>query len=121
MDGDEAQEATTTIISALPKLNYLYLRDLPKLKSFCNCSMKVSDSLEEIRITGCLELKRITLVQEETHPQPCLRKIYVEKDWWDLLEWKHPETKVFLQPYVDFSEPPHMWLGQAITHQVHDI
>lgn len=105
-DSEEAQEETTTIISALPKLKYLELCGLPELKSFCNCSIKVSDSLEEIRITHCLKWKRITLLWEVPHSHPSLKNIYVQKDWWDNLEWKHPETKVFLEPYVDFSEPP---------------
>lgn len=99
-DEDENQEATTTVIYMPPRFKYLGLVNLPELKSLCNSSIKVSDNLKGIKIIGCQRLKRITLLWEEPHPHPSLEYLAVEKDWWDSLEWKHPETQDILQPYL---------------------
>ncbi|PON70702.1 NB-ARC domain, LRR domain containing protein [Trema orientale] len=103
-DHDQAnpQEATTTVISFPPKLRHLDLDGLPELKSFCSCSLKISNSLEEINIEDCWMLLRITLLWEEPYPPPSLKSIKVDESWWDwsLVAWKHPETKAILQPFV---------------------
>ncbi|GMN29527.1 hypothetical protein TIFTF001_041326 [Ficus carica] len=101
-DEDENRESTTAVMTMPPGLQFLELIDLPELKSFCNSSIKVSDSLKDVVIRGCPRLMRITLLWEEPHPDPSLQSIYVEKDWWDTVEWKHPKTKEVLQPYVWF-------------------
>ncbi|GMN66545.1 hypothetical protein TIFTF001_035603 [Ficus carica] len=105
-DEDENKESTTAVMTMPPRLQHLRLFLLPELKSFCNSSIKVSDSLEYIEIRGCPRLMRITLLREEPHPS--LRNISVEKDWWDTVEWKHPQTKDVLQPYVKITHTPYM-------------
>ncbi|GMN28554.1 hypothetical protein TIFTF001_051675, partial [Ficus carica] len=67
-DEDENRESTTAVMTLFPKLQHLFLIHLPEFKSFCNSSIKVSDSLEYIRIGGCPRLMRITLLREEPHP-----------------------------------------------------
>lgn len=103
-NGHKDEEVITTTILTPPKLRYLSLYYLRELKTFCSYSMRISDSLEEIRIIDCWKLMRITLLWDEPHPPPSLQKIEVPKKWWDeLLAWKHPETKDVLHPYVVYG------------------
>ena len=96
------EEATPTILCTPPNLKHLILVELPKLKSFCSSSIKLFDSLQTIRIRKCPKLKSVTLLWEDPHPPASLGAVEVQKEWWDSVEWKHPHTKVVLQPFLRF-------------------
>ncbi|PON55750.1 LRR domain containing protein [Parasponia andersonii] len=103
-DQDRDQEGTGSIIfRTLPKLRNLHLIDLPELKSFCSGRKLVSDSLEEIFIDGCPQLERLPLFREEdSHPPTSLRRINVDRGWWESIEFDLPNTKDILKPICHF-------------------
>ncbi|GLU15751.1 hypothetical protein SLE2022_322190 [Rubroshorea leprosula] len=91
-----------------PKLRILALANLPQLKSICSAKgVMVCDSIEEIIISGCRELKRIPvqlplLDNGQPSPPPCLREINVDRDakeWWESVEWDH---KNLLHPFLKY-------------------
>ncbi|KAA8548711.1 hypothetical protein F0562_000395 [Nyssa sinensis] len=96
---------TDTAEITLPMLTFLALVDLPVLKSIY-CGMMVCDSIEEIGLINCPQLKRLPLSLpmlngQPSHP-PVLRQIVVDgEEWWESLEWDHPNSKNLLQPFVD--------------------
>ncbi|GLT84553.1 hypothetical protein SLE2022_027770 [Rubroshorea leprosula] len=93
----------------LPKLEGLELIDLPLLKSICSSSsVLICDSIQNLRITYCEKLKRIPLNfplidnAQSSHP-PSLKEIVVfPKEWWESLEWDHPNAKDILFPFCRF-------------------
>ncbi|KAK2644679.1 hypothetical protein Ddye_019874 [Dipteronia dyeriana] len=95
----------------LPKLERLSLIDLPKLKSIASCNgVMVCDSLQEIVIWGCPQLKRLPIylpIDEKGKPSPLptLNKITVERKWWEALEWDHlhPDAILPLSVFDNFS------------------
>ncbi|GKV32567.1 hypothetical protein SLEP1_g41162 [Rubroshorea leprosula] len=93
----------------LPKLKYLSLRFLRALKSICGRrAVMVCDSLEVIWIKNCQCLRRIPLSlplvdNAQPSPPPSLKAIGADsEEWWESLEWDHPNAKVVLQPMVHF-------------------
>ncbi|XP_060668072.1 probable disease resistance protein At4g27220 isoform X2 [Ziziphus jujuba] len=95
---DQDAGGTDIIKITLPKLKFLKLWGLPELKSFCSIGkVMVADSLQEISIWKCPKLKRIPFVDNEPCP-PSLQSIDVHKQWWESLEWDHPNVKDVLQP-----------------------
>ncbi|KAL5545436.1 hypothetical protein UlMin_005123 [Ulmus minor] len=100
---DDDQEATRIIVlNNLPKLKHLTLVGLLELKNFCSTGIVRSNSLEEIYVRECPKLRRMPLLCEEPNPLPSLKKIDVEKEWWESLQWDHPQTKDLYQPYCQF-------------------
>ncbi|KAK0580113.1 hypothetical protein LWI29_036540 [Acer saccharum] len=105
-DGDNEERS-----QLLPKLKRFSLIDLPKLKSIASCNgVMVCDSLQEIVIWGCPQLKHlpIYLPKEEKgkpSPPPALNKITVERKWWEALESDHlhPDAKRLLLPLCVFD------------------
>ncbi|GLU24209.1 hypothetical protein SLE2022_401610 [Rubroshorea leprosula] len=95
----------------LPKLQSLELTRLPALKSICShSSVLICDSIESLRIAHCEKLKRIPLNfalldnAQSSHP-PSLKKITVgPKEWWESLEWDHPNAKDILLPLCQFEQ-----------------
>ncbi|GLU15399.1 hypothetical protein SLE2022_318940 [Rubroshorea leprosula] len=97
-----------------PKLRKLQLSFLGQLKSICSAKgLMVCDSIEEIKIWACQELKRIPLQlplldNGQPSPPPCLRIIAIDgksKEWWEsVVELDHPNAKNILQPFLEFSE-----------------
>ncbi|GLT30887.1 hypothetical protein SLA2020_056660 [Shorea laevis] len=92
-----------------PKLRILHLWYLPQLKSICSAKgVMVCDSIEEIRIWRCRELKRIPvqlplLDNGQPSPPPRLKKIEIDeesKEWWESVEWDH---KNLLQPFLKYT------------------
>ncbi|GKV32564.1 hypothetical protein SLEP1_g41159 [Rubroshorea leprosula] len=88
----------------LPKLKYLRLRSLLALKSICSGrAVMVCDSLEYIEIWGCEGLRRIPVylpLSNKAQPSrpPSLKEISaIPREWWELLEWDHPNAKDVLQ------------------------
>ncbi|GLT26506.1 hypothetical protein SLA2020_015670 [Shorea laevis] len=71
----------------------------------------VCDSIEDIQIIRCPELKRIAvqlplLDNGQPSPPPFLKEILIQKDskeWWESVEWDHPDAKKVLQPFLKYS------------------
>ncbi|GKV44709.1 hypothetical protein SLEP1_g51868 [Rubroshorea leprosula] len=95
-----------------PKLRSLWLWRLPQLKSICSAKgVMVCNSIEEIWIRKCPELKRIPvqlplLDNGQPSPPPHLKKINISKHskkWWQsVVEWDHPNAKNILQPFMKY-------------------
>ncbi|KAL2506239.1 Uncharacterized protein Adt_21860 [Abeliophyllum distichum] len=105
--GDENDDGSLVINSAeltMPRLKKLELRHLPKLKSICK-GMMICDSIENIILTSCTNLKKVPSLDGQPSPPPSLKEIEVyvgDKEWWESLEWEHPNANNFLQPFVKF-------------------
>ncbi|GLU24210.1 hypothetical protein SLE2022_401620 [Rubroshorea leprosula] len=95
----------------LPNLQSLKLINLPELKSICNpSSVLICDSIQSLGIGYCEKLKRIPLNfplldnAQSSHP-PSLKEIVVwPKEWWESLEWDHPNAKDILFPFCKFQQ-----------------
>ncbi|XVF78130.1 hypothetical protein PTKIN_Ptkin14bG0104700 [Pterospermum kingtungense] len=102
---DDEEKGTGKIKVYLPKLRHLELKFLPELKSICSKSgVLVCDSLECIKVVDCKKLKRIPPFlalhgngQPYAYAPPSL-KIRSRREWWESLEWDHPNFKNVLQP-----------------------
>ncbi|KAK0600660.1 hypothetical protein LWI29_017214 [Acer saccharum] len=101
------------LITSLPKLRKLTLRFMRKLKSIINVcgsnGVMVCDSLQEIYIENCPQLKRLLIYlpideKGEPSPPPALIKIKVQRSWWVALEWDHlhPNAQTVLLPFCEF-------------------
>ncbi|GFZ04802.1 hypothetical protein Acr_17g0003740 [Actinidia rufa] len=103
------------LLITLPKLRKIELVDLPELKSIFERRM-VCESIEIIRVYGCPKLRRLpfSLPNVNANGQlsvPTTRKwisvakhLYSTKgmdiEWWESLEWDHPDAKDALLPYL---------------------
>ncbi|XP_027171999.1 probable disease resistance protein At1g61180 [Coffea eugenioides] len=91
--------ATATVI--LPKLRWLRLTRLPQLKNICKAAM-ICDSIKEIEIFDCPNLKRLPLFLSTIDGPPSfpstLSEIRGDKGWWESLEWDNPSAKNALDP-----------------------
>ncbi|KAL2531092.1 putative disease resistance protein [Forsythia ovata] len=106
--GDEDDDGSPVINSSaevtMPRLKILSLVNLPKLKSICK-GMMICDSIENIIIILCTNLKKVAPLDGQPSPPPSLKEIRVDakgKEWWESLEWEHPNANNFLQPFVKF-------------------
>ncbi|GLT64605.1 hypothetical protein SLA2020_370870 [Shorea laevis] len=109
LDLEEGEEEGDIIKLILPKLKYLRLSYLPALKSICNRrAVMVCDSLEQIEIWDCEDLRRIPLkfpLLDNGQPSlpPSLKTIEVfPNELWESLEWDHPNAKDVLPPLLSF-------------------
>ncbi|PKI43970.1 hypothetical protein CRG98_035646 [Punica granatum] len=90
----------------------LKLDDLEELESICSWT-GLRDLIHVIQISRCPELKRIEML-DDASPPPSLKEIVLwvggdgnrAKQWWESLEWEHPDAKNILEPYV-FVDTPH--------------
>ncbi|GLU15754.1 hypothetical protein SLE2022_322220 [Rubroshorea leprosula] len=98
-----------------PKLRRLSLRNLLQLKSICSAKgVMVCDSIEEIKIWECRELKRIPvqlplLDNGQPSPPPHLKEIGLDEEseeWWESVEWDH---KNLLQPFLKYASDWWHW------------
>ncbi|KAL7153171.1 hypothetical protein ABFS83_04G147800 [Erythranthe nasuta] len=98
----------------LPKLKWLVVHNLPKLKNICEAKM-MCGSIEHIELRGCPLLKKLPLHfpgelvdgQMNYSPPPALKEIKImknEREWWESLEWDHPSHRNLLQPFLKFEE-----------------
>ncbi|XVF78136.1 hypothetical protein PTKIN_Ptkin14bG0105200 [Pterospermum kingtungense] len=102
---DDEENGTDKIKVYLPKLRRLRLESLPELKSICSKNgVLVCDSLRQIHVNNCYKLKRIPPFfplhgdgQPYTYAPHSL-KIESSGEWWESLEWDHPNFKNVLQP-----------------------
>ncbi|GLT96101.1 hypothetical protein SLE2022_137480 [Rubroshorea leprosula] len=108
-EGEEPGDIIKKLI--LPKLKLLGLQNLPALKSICSRrAVMVCDSIEEIRIWDSKGLRRMPLSlplvdNAQPSPPPTLKTIFIrqrELEWWESLEWEHPNAKDLLRPMVQF-------------------
>lgn len=86
-------------IVIFPKLRRISLKWLPQLKSICRETI-LCDSIENIVLLQCYNLKMLPFYV--LHPLT-LEQIWIGKedqDWWDSIEWSHPNAKDIFQPYV---------------------
>ncbi|KAK3423691.1 hypothetical protein EUGRSUZ_F00556 [Eucalyptus grandis] len=84
---------------SLSKLEWLELSDLPQLKSICEVPISC-DSMKELTVYGCPELKRIPLQLQLCEIEE-LPHIWVEdEEKWKTLMWDHPDAQAILQPYL---------------------
>ncbi|KAK0579594.1 hypothetical protein LWI29_028403 [Acer saccharum] len=101
------------LMISLPKLRKLTLVGMPELKSIINvCGstngvLMVCDSLQEIVILNCPQLKRFPIYlpideKGEPSPPPALNKIEVYRGWWEALEWDNPNAQTLLLPFCKF-------------------
>ncbi|KAL2506346.1 Uncharacterized protein Adt_21967 [Abeliophyllum distichum] len=108
--GDEDDDGSLVINSSaevtMLRLKILKLEYLRKLKSICKGTM-ICDSIENIIIMLCTNLKKLPPLDGQPSPPPSLKKIQVcedDREWWESLEWEHPNANNFLQPFVNFYE-----------------
>ncbi|GLT32763.1 hypothetical protein SLA2020_074060 [Shorea laevis] len=109
-EGEEGGDIIKKLI--LPKLKYVELERLPTLKSICSSrAVMVCDSLKSITIRDCKGLRRIPLYlplvgNAQPSPPPSLKIINIyrrEQEWWESLEWDHPNAKDVLRPMVQVA------------------
>ncbi|XVF78229.1 hypothetical protein PTKIN_Ptkin14bG0113500 [Pterospermum kingtungense] len=103
----ELEEGIDVFKFTLPKLWWLQLWNLPKLRSICGANgVMACDSIEHIDIRNCPKLKRIPIslpLQEngQASPPPSLISIVTyPSEWWESVEWDHPNAKSMLEPYI---------------------
>ncbi|GLU05991.1 hypothetical protein SLE2022_230610 [Rubroshorea leprosula] len=109
LDSDASSSDKFTF--TFPKLRELHLLFLPQLKSICSAKgVMVCNSIEKIAMVDCPKLKRIPvqlpqLDNGQPSPPPHLRKISIDessKEWWESVEWDHPNAKNLLQPFLKY-------------------
>ncbi|XVF18429.1 hypothetical protein REPUB_Repub11eG0020800 [Reevesia pubescens] len=106
----------------LPKLRKLGLKNLPELKSICGLNrVTICDSLREIKVWECPNLKRMPLYlplfedtdQLPSHPFESIR-IHPKK-WWESVEWDHPSAKNVLLPCLEYLDEEQLYWKPVIT------
>ncbi|GLU05975.1 hypothetical protein SLE2022_230470 [Rubroshorea leprosula] len=109
LDSDASSSDKFTF--TFPKLRELCLFYLPQLKSICSAKgVMVCNSIEAIEMGGCPKLKRIPmqlpqLDNGQPSPPPHLKEIEIHeisKEWWESVEWDHPNAKNLLQPFLKY-------------------
>ncbi|GLT30793.1 hypothetical protein SLA2020_055810 [Shorea laevis] len=107
---EEGNQTTTPILITLPKLRILELNFLSELKRICpKRGVMVCESLNSIKISTCVKVKRIPLClgRENARPSlPAVKSIYIfnPKKWWESLEWENPDDKIVLLPFLKCNE-----------------
>uniref|UniRef100_A0A803MK58 Disease resistance protein At4g27190-like leucine-rich repeats domain-containing protein n=1 Tax=Chenopodium quinoa TaxID=63459 RepID=A0A803MK58_CHEQI len=103
------QNDTSTSMIYLPKLRILQLIYLPNLVTICLKRLLGYDHIEDITIIQCPLLEKLPLslpLLDDGQPYDAplsLRKIVVEKEWWEILEWDNPDSAYLLRPLIEFT------------------
>ncbi|KAK0600226.1 hypothetical protein LWI29_012846 [Acer saccharum] len=112
-DEENKEEVKDFTVFTLPKLREMSFQNVPQLKRICNRGSLIEcNSLERIKVRDCPKLKRIPLLLPQPNnrqllPPVSIRQIEINsREWWDSLEWYHPNIKNVLEPYVEFSPEP---------------
>ncbi|KAH6781624.1 hypothetical protein C2S51_006917 [Perilla frutescens var. frutescens] len=96
---DEGRADSLTI--TLPKLQYLSLYFLPRLKNVCKATI-ICNSIQEMKMWDCPRLMKKLPLHLDDPPPPTLTSIVVEREWWESLEWDNPNLLHHLQFLVKF-------------------
>ncbi|KAH6781641.1 hypothetical protein C2S51_006934 [Perilla frutescens var. frutescens] len=96
---DEGRADSLTI--TLPKLQYLSLYFLPRLKNVCKATI-ICNSIQEMKMWDCPRLMKKLPLHLDDPPPPTLTSIVVEREWWESLEWDNPNLLHHLQFLVEF-------------------
>ncbi|GLT57121.1 hypothetical protein SLA2020_301130 [Shorea laevis] len=107
---EEGNQTTTPILITLPKLRGLELDFLPELMRICPKRVKmVCESLNNIQISSCMNVKRIPFCLGRENGQPSLhavKYIFIQntKQWWESVEWENPDDKNALLPFLRYMK-----------------
>ncbi|GLT29352.1 hypothetical protein SLA2020_042240 [Shorea laevis] len=87
-----------------PNFQRLKLFKLLALTSICNhSSVLICDSIQSLTILACVKLKRIPLNFSQSSYPSSLKEIVVSpKEFWESMEWDHPNAKDVLLPFCKF-------------------
>ncbi|KAI9186255.1 hypothetical protein LWI28_015317 [Acer negundo] len=106
-DEENKEEGKDFTVFPLPKLREMTFRDLPQLKYICNRGSRMEcNFLEKMVIVNCPKLKQIPILLPQPEngqllPPVNLRRITINsQEWWDSLEWDHPNIKKVLEPLL---------------------
>ncbi|KAE8678082.1 hypothetical protein F3Y22_tig00111445pilonHSYRG00113 [Hibiscus syriacus] len=92
----------------LRQLKVFSLCHLPELKRICSADgAMVCDSLDEIWVVNCPKLRRMPLhlpQVDNVGPSPNISLSLRIKpmEWWESVEWDHPNAKSLLEPFLTF-------------------
>ncbi|KAL4186210.1 hypothetical protein AMTRI_Chr09g32700 [Amborella trichopoda] len=87
-------------VHVIPKLRRILLFSLPELTAICHHVLNLP-SLEEVNIWECPKLKKLPLGVRNPNE---LLKIEVERQWWQVLEWKDHNIMFLLKSnFVKFK------------------
>ncbi|KAJ4840837.1 hypothetical protein Tsubulata_945358 [Turnera subulata] len=107
---EQQQETRNLPQFSLPRLETLYLTYLPELKWIYGGSITCT-SIRYIEVLECPKLRRMPISLPlldnglQPSPPPSLLKIKISpKEWWDSVEWDHPQSKEVLGPLCEFED-----------------
>ncbi|RWR88077.1 Disease resistance protein [Cinnamomum micranthum f. kanehirae] len=110
--GKGRNEDKSSVTMTLSQLQTLRIFNLPNLK-IISSRVLICNALETIIIDKCRQLKKLPFCM---HNLPsALKQIKVgtdEKEWWDTLEWDHPQTKAHFQSLLKFTNDLRQWHSQ---------
>ncbi|KAJ8628464.1 hypothetical protein MRB53_021771 [Persea americana] len=100
-EGRNEDESSMTM--TLSQLQTLRILELPNLKSISS-RVLICNALKTIVIEGSHQLKKLPFCVNNL--PSALKPIKVwsdDKEWWDTLEWDHPQTKAHFQSLLKFT------------------
>ncbi|CAA2950213.1 probable disease resistance At5g63020 [Olea europaea subsp. europaea] len=87
-ESDEDFSAESNTIIALPRLEILFLDDLPELEIICKETI-ICDSIKRIHMTGITKVRKVPF----SLPPHAVRETEEdEREWWESLEWEQPNA-----------------------------
>ncbi|RWR80042.1 putative disease resistance protein isoform X1 [Cinnamomum micranthum f. kanehirae] len=96
-------EDKSSMTMPLSRLQTLSILELPNLRSISS-RVLICNALETVFIESCPDLKKLPFC---VHNLPsALKQIKVhtwDQEWWDTLEWDHPQTKAHFQSLLKFT------------------